>query len=305
MVYHPKVKGVAMPPKAPKGLRFCKTCDEFRPLEEFGKYLDAYCHPHWLIRNRAKGRAWREKNGPSADRARAKKWREKNPEKVRASNANLAAEQKKLGYPAHKKWVEENREHLRAYEREYRRKWRIKYPDKAAARRHRQRARKSKAPGHHTGAELAELRLQFGGLCVYCGGLSTTFDHLIPLFRGGANFIWNLAPACRPCNSRKQCESPLDFLAKQPTPLPTAVGYIRDSLAKGLTLVDPERYRRKPFEKVAEQTLWDEAERVFLRDGKVTVKSLKEAKYGASIRRRLGGVQKINNILETKCNVGL
>lgn len=39
--------------------------------------------------------------------------------------------------------------------------------------------------------------------CEYCGGLVATVDHRLPLHLGGTNFLDNLAPACRPCNTSK------------------------------------------------------------------------------------------------------
>lgn len=39
--------------------------------------------------------------------------------------------------------------------------------------------------------------------CAYCEGPCQTIDHVIPLVRGGTNFIGNLLPACRSCNHRK------------------------------------------------------------------------------------------------------
>ncbi|SRR6266404_3533364 len=46
-----------------------------------------------------------------------------------------------------------------------------------------------------------------GWCCAYCkadlDGQSLTIDHRIPLSKGGSNWLANLVPACRPCNSRK------------------------------------------------------------------------------------------------------
>lgn len=39
--------------------------------------------------------------------------------------------------------------------------------------------------------------------CSYCPELADTIDHVVPLIRGGTNYEGNLAPCCRPCNSRK------------------------------------------------------------------------------------------------------
>lgn len=39
--------------------------------------------------------------------------------------------------------------------------------------------------------------------CSYCPEAATTWDHYIPLCRGGTNALSNLRPACEPCNRRK------------------------------------------------------------------------------------------------------
>jgi hypothetical protein len=41
------------------------------------------------------------------------------------------------------------------------------------------------------------------GPCVYCGRPAATVDHIWPLALGGHEARYNLAPACRPCNSSK------------------------------------------------------------------------------------------------------
>jgi len=30
-----------------------------------------------------------------------------------------------------------------------------------------------------------------------------TIDHVVPLSKGGTNYIWNLQPLCRSCNSKR------------------------------------------------------------------------------------------------------
>ena len=43
-----------------------------------------------------------------------------------------------------------------------------------------------------------------GVTCAYCSmSLADTIDHLTPLCRGGDNFVTNLVPSCRSCNSSK------------------------------------------------------------------------------------------------------
>lgn len=42
-----------------------------------------------------------------------------------------------------------------------------------------------------------------GQPCWICGQPSDTVDHIVALAKGGTNHPANLAPACRPCNSRR------------------------------------------------------------------------------------------------------
>lgn len=48
------------------------------------------------------------------------------------------------------------------------------------------------------------LMEQSGGRCVYCFGSATTFDHVVPVARGGHTTLGNMVPACVSCNSKKR-----------------------------------------------------------------------------------------------------
>ena len=39
--------------------------------------------------------------------------------------------------------------------------------------------------------------------CGYCGGIATSLDHIIPRFKSGFSFRYNLIPCCRRCNQDK------------------------------------------------------------------------------------------------------
>lgn len=58
--------------------------------------------------------------------------------------------------------------------------------------------------GGHSPRELGLLMHLYDNRCAYCGGPATAVDHIVPLSRGGSNFIFNLMPACLPCNSSKR-----------------------------------------------------------------------------------------------------
>ena len=68
-------------------------------------------------------------------------------------------------------------------------------------------ARKKGAEGYFTLNEWEELKCKHNFRCVYCGKLEKeaklTKDHIIPLTKGGSNYINNIQPLCQSCNSRK------------------------------------------------------------------------------------------------------
>lgn len=47
------------------------------------------------------------------------------------------------------------------------------------------------------------LMEEFEGKCAYCDKPANSFDHIIPISKGGKTEPWNIVPACRSCNSSK------------------------------------------------------------------------------------------------------
>lgn len=56
-------------------------------------------------------------------------------------------------------------------------------------------------------AALRRIVLRAGARCAYCGDPATSIDHVWPRKRGGTNDLFNLVPACKPCNSTKRDQS--------------------------------------------------------------------------------------------------
>jgi hypothetical protein len=78
----------------------------------------------------------------------------------------------------------------------------------------RRRARKRAAEGSHTVDELKALFQRQRGKCAYCGVSIRNgyhIDHVIPLARGGSNWIANIALACAKCNLTKSATDPIEF----------------------------------------------------------------------------------------------
>jgi 5-methylcytosine-specific restriction endonuclease McrA len=69
------------------------------------------------------------------------------------------------------------------------------------------RARERGAEGRHTHKEVEDLYATQGGKCVYCPSVlplgDMHRDHIIPLAKGGTNWISNIQLLCPSCNLRK------------------------------------------------------------------------------------------------------
>jgi 5-methylcytosine-specific restriction endonuclease McrA len=86
--------------------------------------------------------------------------------------------------------------------------WNKANPDKARANNHCRRMREAGVPGSHTSEEWLATLKDYGNKCFYCDKSidevgELTEDHLTPISVGGSDWIDNIVPACRSCNSSK------------------------------------------------------------------------------------------------------
>lgn len=66
-------------------------------------------------------------------------------------------------------------------------------------------------------SDLIKERLEvFDKECAYCGNISESLDHFIPIKKGGSNTIGNMLPACQSCNKSKAAKSVFDWYPLQP-----------------------------------------------------------------------------------------
>jgi 5-methylcytosine-specific restriction endonuclease McrA len=130
-------------------------------------------------------------------------WRKNNPERDKQIRKKYRSTQE---YKLHSKeynriWHQENREH------NYKRllQWRRNHKAQTVQQVLLRRCRSKGLPGSHTLEEWEELKKKYNYLCADCGlKKPLTRDHIIPVTKpGSTNYISNIEPRCRPCNSRK------------------------------------------------------------------------------------------------------
>lgn len=83
------------------------------------------------------------------------------------------------------------------------------HPDIIAHLKARRYAREKGAGGKHSLKEWEDLKQSYGNCCAACGkNTKLTKDHIIPLSKGGSDYIENIQPLCRNCNSKKHNKLP-------------------------------------------------------------------------------------------------
>lgn len=79
-----------------------------------------------------------------------------------------------------------------------------KYPEKIAYLKAKRYAMKKNAEGSHTFEEWENIKGKFNYKCAFCKRKTKlTKDHIIPISEGGTDYINNIQPLCRNCNSKK------------------------------------------------------------------------------------------------------
>lgn len=190
------------------GFKHCHSCDTAKPLDQFAKGRNGRpnsrcrgCHREYYLANRerildAKRAEWASKSGEILAKRRINysENRESILAKQRSWYASLSEEK-----------LQERKAKAKIYQRSE--------AGKMAAKNTRHKRRSKQKSGSVTSAELFKIRDAAKGRCHYCGCKSArlTFDHIIPLAKGGTHSADNLVMACGPCNSSKSDRDPIEF----------------------------------------------------------------------------------------------
>jgi 5-methylcytosine-specific restriction endonuclease McrA len=143
---------------------------------------------------------------------RVRRYRRENPEKVREYSkiANRRNAERRKEYA--KKHSERINEAIKRY--------RQRHPEKVAESKNARRAREKNCRFTKISKSTYSQKLDFfNNCCCYCEKPfneqnKLTWDHFVPLSKGGSHAGDNLLPCCKSCNSSKGAKMPAQFLAE-------------------------------------------------------------------------------------------
>jgi len=123
--------------------------------------------------------------------------------RIRQKEADKNSKRKKQKLESVRRWRERHREEHRKRNKEWRRRNREKVNFMNRRREHQLRG----AVGSFTYSEWERLKEKYNYTCPSCGRrepkIKLTIDHIIPISKGGTNYISNIQPLCQECNSKK------------------------------------------------------------------------------------------------------
>jgi hypothetical protein len=145
--------------------RRCKECNSVKSKEYHAKHKNK-------VSQRKKNRRLNDEEHRLSDNEKARGWH---------------ADHRARSHDNNRRWHENNR-------------------DKATEKQRRRYLVKKGVEGSHTTQEWEELKAFYDNRCLGCGSTESvlTRDHVVPITKGGSDYIHNIQPLCTPCNSSKR-----------------------------------------------------------------------------------------------------
>jgi 5-methylcytosine-specific restriction endonuclease McrA len=169
----------------------CRSCRQNKDLHNFSKDknrkdgLTVYCKDCY--------------------KSRSQKYYSQNRDKILSYGAKWRNENKQKSKNYHSGYYQNNKELCKNRVKS----WQSRHPEKPFEYNAIRRLRLTSSRFEIKKAEIDNL---LSKPCFYCQQTqSNSLDHIIPLVRGGRHAIGNLIGACRPCNSKKQDKTIMEF----------------------------------------------------------------------------------------------
>lgn len=184
--------------------KICSICREWKPLGDFSvNHALSDGHASLCLKCGAEKSA-------RYHRADPKRWGARN------TASYYRHQEKRLEHA--KQWRDENLDAVREYDRARNKERYRRHPEKRRAYQQNRRARMNEVDGEFTPKQWRQLKAYFDHTCLCCGQrepeIKLTVDHVIPIARGGSNYIWNIQPLCLTCNLSKATKS-IDYRTKR------------------------------------------------------------------------------------------
>lgn len=190
-------------PTVVDGYKVCTKCKVRKPVADFDKQYKKNClSSHCRECKREFARNYQIAKGIISGKRRGPK-----KEKVKKEKPIVVKLGKMCIYPKPDRKASKAK-----WERE-RKKNDPVYRARARQARYNNNMNRRGAQGSHTEFEWLAVLAKHGGKCIACGDAGNiTRDHIIPIAKGGTNFIENIKPMCLACNVAKSDSMSKGFL---------------------------------------------------------------------------------------------